>query len=137
MVMGKGGVGKTTVAAAVAVGLAYRGKSVHLTTTDPAQHLVETLPERVPNLTVSRIDPKQEVPLYRERTLASAEATKSPEQLALLKEELQSPCYEEVAVFQAFSRAVISGRKAFMVIDTAPTGILCCCSTRLVLNTGR
>jgi len=130
MVMGKGGVGKTTVAAAVAVGLAYRGKSVHLTTTDPAQHLVETLPERVRNLTVSRIDPKEVVRLYRERMLVSAKATKSPEQLALLKEELQSPCYEEVTVFRAFSRAVISGRKAFMVIDTAPTG-----HTLLLLDT--
>src|SRR5262249_61860743 len=67
---------------------------------------------------------------YRERMLASAKATKSPEQLALLREELQSPCYEEVAVFQAFSRAVISGRKAFMVIDTAPTG-----HTLLLLDT--
>ena len=130
MVMGKGGVGKTTIAAAVAVALAHRGKSVHLTTTDPAQHLVETLPESVPNLTVSRIDPKEEVRLYRERMLDAAKATKSPEQLALLKEELQSPCYEEVAVFQAFSRAVMAGRKAFMVMDTAPTG-----HTLLLLDT--
>jgi arsenite-transporting ATPase len=130
MVMGKSGVGKTTVAAAIAVRLAHRGKSVHLTTTDPAQHLVETLPEVVPNLTVSCIDPKEEIRHYRERMLASAKATKSPEQLARLKEELESPCYEEAAVFQAFSRAVISGRKAFIVIDTAPTG-----HTLLLLDT--
>jgi len=130
MVMGKGGVGKTTVAAAVAVALAHRGKAVHLTTTDPAQHLVETLPERVPNLEVSRIDPKEEVRLYRERMLEAAKATKAPEQLALLAEELQSPCYEEVAVFQAFSRAVMGGRTGFMVIDTAPTG-----HTLLLLDT--
>jgi arsenite-transporting ATPase len=130
MVMGKGGVGKTTVAAAVAVALAARGKTVHLTTTDPAQHLVETLPEHVPNLTVGRIDPKEEVRRYRERTLDAARATKSSAQLALLTEELQSPCYEELAVFQAFSRAVMAGRKAFMVIDTAPTG-----HTLLLLDT--
>jgi arsenite-transporting ATPase len=130
MIMGKGGVGKTTVAAAIAVALAHRGKLVHLTTTDPAQHLVETLPESVPKLTVSHIDPKEEVRGYRERMLDAAKMTKSPEQLALLKEELQSPCYEEVAVFQAFARAVMSGRKEFMVIDTAPTG-----HTLLLLDT--
>ena len=130
MVMGKGGVGKTTIAAAVAVALAHRGKSVHLTTTDPAQHLVETLPESVPNLRVSHIDPREEVRLYRERMLEAAKTTKTPEQLALLTEELQSPCYEEVAVFQAFSRAVMAGRKEFMVIDTAPTG-----HTLLLLDT--
>ena len=130
MVMGKGGVGKTTIAAAVAVALADSGKTVNLTTTDPAQHLVETLPESVPNLKVSHIDPKEEVRLYRARMLEAAKSTKSPEQLALLQEELQSPCYEEVAVFQAFSRAVMSGRKEFMVIDTAPTG-----HTLLLLDT--
>ena len=130
MVMGKGGVGKTTVAAAIAVALAKRGAPVNLTTTDPAQHLIETLPESVPNLKVSHIDPKEEVKRYRARTLEAAKATKSPEQLALLQEELQSPCYEEVAVFQAFSRAVMSGRKEFTVIDTAPTG-----HTLLLLDT--
>src|SRR6516162_2599780 len=87
-------------------------------------------PRACSELTVSRIDPKEEVRLHRERMLVSAKATKSPEQLALLKEELQSPCYEEVTVFRAFSRAVISGRKAFMVIDTAPTG-----HTLLLLDT--
>lgn len=130
MVMGKGGVGKTTVAAAIAVALAGRGAPVNLTTTDPAQHLLETLPESVPNLKVNHIDPKEEVKRYRARTLDAAKGAKSAEQLALLQEELQSPCYEEVAVFQAFSRAVMSGRKEFTVIDTAPTG-----HTLLLLDT--
>ncbi len=130
MVMGKGGVGKTTVAAAIAVALAERGKPVYLTTTDPAQHLIETLPESVPNLKVSHIDPKEEVRRYRARTLEAAKSTKSVEQLALLEEELQSPCYEELAVFQAFSRAVMSGRRELTVIDTAPTG-----HTLLLLDT--
>lgn len=130
MVMGKGGVGKTTVAAAVAVALADKGFPVHLTTTDPAQHLVETLPESVANLRVSHIDPKEEVRRYRERMIESARPSKPPEQLALLEEELRSPCYEEVAVFQAFSRAVMAGRKEFVVIDTAPTG-----HTLLLLDT--
>ena len=130
MVMGKGGVGKTTIAAAIAVALTGRGKPVNLTTTDPAQHLIETLPENVRNLKVSHIDPKEQVKRYRARTLEGAKSVKSPEQLALLQEELQSPCYEEVAVFQAFARAVMSGRKEFTVIDTAPTG-----HTLLLLDT--
>ena len=130
MVMGKGGEGKTTIAAAIAVALAERGKPVNLTTTDPAQHLIETLPENVPNLKVSHIDPKDEVKRYQARTLEGAKSTKSPEQLALLQEELQSPCYEEVAVFQAFSRAVMSDRSELTVIDTAPTG-----HTLLLLDT--
>ena len=130
MVMGKGGVGKTTVAAAIAVALAKRGLPVHLTTTDPAQHIRETLQSEVAGLRVSYIDPKQEVRHYRERMLESARPSLSAEKLALLEEELKSPCYEEVAVFQAFSRAVIGARRDLVVIDTAPTG-----HTLLLLDT--
>jgi len=130
MVMGKGGVGKTTVAAAIAVALANRGLPVHLTTTDPAQHMRETLQSGVPGLRVSHIDPKREAAQYRERTLESARSTLSAEKLALLEEELHSPCYEEVAVFQAFARTVIGARKELVVIDTAPTG-----HTLLLLDT--
>ena len=131
MVMGKGGVGKTTVAAAVAVALAQRGLSVHLTTTDPAQHIRETLQAEVAGLRVSYIDPKQELQGYRERTLEAARPTLSAEKLSLLQEELKSPCYEEVAVFQAFSRIVMrNAREEIVVIDTAPTG-----HTLLLLDT--
>jgi arsenite-transporting ATPase len=130
MVMGKGGVGKTTVAAAVAMALAKRGRPVHLTTTDPAQHIRETLGSDVPGLRVSYIDPKEEVRQYRERTMASAKKSLTVDKLALLAEELNSPCYEEVAVFQAFSRAVMGARKEFVVVDTAPTG-----HTLLLLDT--
>jgi arsenite-transporting ATPase len=130
MVMGKGGVGKTTVAAAVAVSLAKRGVPLHLTTTDPAQHVWETLRSEMPGLRVSYIDPKQEARQYRERMLESARATLSAEKLALFEEELKSPCYEEVAVFQAFSRIVMGARKELVVVDTAPTG-----HTLLLLDT--
>lgn len=130
MVMGKGGVGKTTVAAAVAVALAKRGLPVHLTTTDPAQHIHETLRSELSGLRVSYIDPKKEVERYRNRMLESARPTLSADKLALFEEELKSPCYEEVAVFQAFSRMVIGARKEVVVIDTAPTG-----HTLLLLDT--
>lgn len=122
MVMGKGGVGKTTVAAAIAVDLAQRGHSVHLTTTDPAAHLSETLPAEVPGLAVTRIDAEVEYRRYREDMLASKRDRLKPEDLALLEEELRSPCYEEVAVFLAFARIVRAAKREFIVMDTAPTG---------------
>ena len=122
MVMGKGGVGKTTVAAALALGLVARGKSVHLSTTDPAAHLSTTLDGEVPGLRVSRIDPKVETQRYIDKIMAARSPGLSDAEQALLLEDLQSPCTEEVAVFHAFSRTVSEGRSAFVVLDTAPTG---------------
>ena len=122
MVMGKGGVGKTTIAAALALGLVGRGKTVHLSTTDPAAHLAGTLNGEVPGLTVSRIDPKAETRRYIDRILATKSPRLDAAEQALLLEDLQSPCTEEVAVFHAFSRIVSEGRSAFVVLDTAPTG---------------
>lgn len=122
MLMGKGGVGKTTVAAAVAVALAERGLDVHLTTTDPAAHLTETLHGTVPGLEVSRIDPLAATERYRETVLRSKGAALDDAGRAALEEDLQSPCTEEIAVFQAFSRAVQEARRRFVVMDTAPTG---------------
>jgi arsenite-transporting ATPase len=122
MLMGKGGVGKTTLAAAVAVELATRGYEVHLTTSDPAAHLMETLHGTMEHLTVSRIDPHQVTEAYRAQVLASKGAKLDAAGRAVLEEDLRSPCTEEIAVFQAFSRVIREAGKTFVVMDTAPTG---------------
>ena len=133
MTMGKGGVGKTVMAAAIARKLAQKGYPVHLTTTDPAAHIedqIGPLGELPENLTIGRIDPKKEKQAYIERVIASKSGSMSEENLKLLREDLESPCTEEVAVFQAFSKSIHQARRKFVVIDTAPTG-----HTLLLLDT--
>jgi len=122
MLMGKGGVGKTTLAAAVAVALAHRGFPVHLTTSDPAAHLAQTLDGTLEHLSVSRIDPHEVTERYREHVLATKGAALDAEGRAMLEEDLRSPCTEEIAVFQSFSRIIREAGKKFVVMDTAPTG---------------
>lgn len=122
MLMGKGGVGKTTMAAAIAAELAGRGHDVHLTTTDPAAHLTETLNGELEHLTISRIDPVVETERYRDQVLATKGKDLDAGARALLEEDLRSPCTEEIAVFQAFSRVIREGSRRFVVMDTAPTG---------------
>ncbi|EQD55490.1 arsenite-activated ATPase ArsA [mine drainage metagenome] len=122
MMMGKGGVGKTTLAAAVAVALAERGLPVHLTTSDPAAHLTDTLAGSLDHLEVSRIDPQAETERYRQHVLVTKGKDLDAEGRAMLEEDLRSPCTEEIAVFQAFSRIIREAGKKFVVMDTAPTG---------------
>jgi arsenite-transporting ATPase len=122
MTMGKGGVGKTTTAARIALELARRGHKVHLTTTDPAAHVAQAVGALPPNLTLGEIDPRVEVERYRAEVLATTGAKLDANGLALLKEDLSSPCTEEIAVFQAFARVVEQAVDRFVVVDTAPTG---------------
>ena len=120
-VMGKGGVGKTTIAAAVALGLSERGKDVHLTTTDPAAHLKNVIDEK-DKITLSHIDEKEELEKYKEEVLSRAKETMSADELAYIEEDLRSPCTQEIAVFRAFAQIVEKAEKEVVVIDTAPTG---------------
>ncbi|CAA0078505.1 Arsenical pump-driving ATPase [Mycolicibacterium vanbaalenii] len=122
MCMGKGGVGKTTVAAAIAVALADRGHPVHLTTTDPAGHLTDMIHGSMETLHVSSIDPAEATRAYRDHVLATKGAALDDQGRRMLEEDLRSPCTEEVAVFQAFSRVIGESRHKFVVVDTAPTG---------------
>ncbi len=123
MTMGKGGVGKTSVAVSIAVDLAKRGHPVRLTTTDPAAHVETVLHGQiVRGLHVSRIDPEAETRAYTREVLESSGCGLDKKGRALLEEELRSPCTEEIAVFRAFARAVDEGKGGFVIIDTAPTG---------------
>ncbi len=121
MTMGKGGVGKTTIAAAIATELARRGCQVHLSTTDPAAHIAAAA-GKTPGMQVSRIDPQAETRAYVEQVMATAGKNLDANGRALLEEDLRSPCTEEIAVFRAFARTVAQGQDAFVVLDTAPTG---------------
>jgi len=122
MVMGKGGVGKTTVAAAMAMALAKLGHDVLLSTTDPAAHIAAAVETPMPNLSVSRINPEAEVERYRREVLEKAGKDLDAQGRALLEEDLRSPCTEEIAVFRAFAKTVEAGKAGFVVLDTAPTG---------------
>lgn len=122
MTMGKGGVGKTTVAARIATLLAKRGLAVTLTTTDPAAHVEQAVRDRPPTLLITRIDPVEETRRYTEEVLEEAGAGLDAQGRELLKEDLRSPCTEEIAVFRAFAETVAEGEDRFVVIDTAPTG---------------
>lgn len=122
MTMGKGGVGKTTLAATLAIALAGRGYKVHLTTTDPAAHVTTAAGGNKAGITVGRIDPAAETSAYAAEVMATVGDSLDEKGRALLAEDLRSPCTEEIAVFRAFARTVAQGEDAFVVIDTAPTG---------------
>jgi arsenite-transporting ATPase len=133
MTMGKGGVGKTIAATAIAVLLAKKGFPVHLTTTDPAanvQDFINQLTEIPGNLSIDRIDPKLETQRYIDKVVAQKGQNLDQEGKKLLLEDLKSPCTEEAAVFHAFSKAISESKRKFVVIDTAPTG-----HTLLLLDT--
>ena len=120
--MGKGGVGKTTIAAAIALGLAKKGRQVHLTTTDPAAHLNFVLKETA-GITMSHIDEQEELKKYQEEVLMNARINGISEaDIAYIQEDLRSPCTQEIAVFRAFAQLVEKADEQVVVIDTAPTG---------------
>lgn len=119
--MGKGGVGKTSIAAAIALGLVKKGKKVHLTTTDPADHLKYIMEEQK-NISMSHIDEQLELEKYKEEVLSKARETMSEEDLAYVEEDLRSPCTQEIAVFRAFASIVEKSEEQIVIIDTAPTG---------------
>ncbi|RPJ85686.1 MAG: arsenical pump-driving ATPase, partial [Acidobacteria bacterium] len=122
MTMGKGGVGKTTVAAAIGLELARRGHPVRLSTTDPAAHVGWVIDNPPPTLTVGRINAEAETDAYRDEVMSTVGQKLDAQGRALLAEDLRSPCTEEVAVFGTFARTVAEGQGGFVVLDTAPTG---------------
>jgi arsenite-transporting ATPase len=132
MAMGKGGVGKTAMATELAKYLAREGHAVLLATTDPAAHLDFSLGNSIENLTVARIDPKEETKKYTDKVMDEAGKNLDEQGKKLLAEDMRSPCTEEIAVFQAFAQMVDQGKDQFIVLDTAPTG-----HTLLLLDAAR
>lgn len=122
MTLGKGGVGKTTVATAIAVALAERGRDVLLTTTDPAGNLTDVLDGTIANLTIAKIDPDEALREYQNEILTTKGARLDATGRAQLMEDLQSPCTQEVAVFRKFSEAIREAQNRIVIIDTAPSG---------------
>lgn len=120
--MGKGGVGKTTLAATIAIEVAKKGKNVHLTTTDPAAHIRNVIDESY-GITMSNIDEDEELEKYRQEVLKKAyESNASQDDIDYIEEDLRSPCTQEIAVFRAFAEIVDRSEDEVVVIDTAPTG---------------
>ncbi|AJH78007.1 arsenical pump-driving ATPase [Heyndrickxia coagulans] len=119
--MGKGGVGKTTIAATIAVALARKGVKAHLTSTDPADHLKYVV-EDTENIKLSKIDEKKELLRYQNEVLSKARETMSEDDIAYVEEDLRSPCTQEIAVFRAFAEIVDKAENEVVIIDTAPTG---------------
>ncbi len=119
--MGKGGVGKTTIAAAVALGLSKKGEKVHLATTDPAAHLKFFIQEKE-GITLSYIDEEKELERYKIEVLSKAKESMSKEDITYIEEDLKSPCTQEIAIFRAFANIVEKSENEIVVIDTAPTG---------------
>ena len=119
--MGKGGVGKTTLATEIALKLTRLGAKVHLTTTDPANHLNYELAIKA-GITVSRIDEAEVLEKYKNEVRSKAAEAVTAEDMEYIEEDLRSPCTQEIAVFKAFAEIVDKAETEIVVIDTAPTG---------------
>lgn len=119
--MGKGGVGKTTLATEIALKLTKLGAKVHLTTTDPANHLNYELAVKA-SITVSRIDEAEVLEKYKNEVRNKAAEAVTAEDMEYIEEDLRSPCTQEIAVFKAFAEIVDKAETEIVVIDTAPTG---------------
>ena len=137
---GKGGVGKSTIAATSATKLAEAGYETLVVTTDPAAHLEDIFGEPIgheptsvsqENLDAARIDQEKALEEYREQVLdhvtemyENKEDTQIDVEAAIanVEEELESPCAEEMAALEKFVGYFDEDGYDIVVFDTAPTG---------------
>lgn len=118
--MGKGGVGKTTIATRIALGLKALGDDVLLTTTDPANHLNTQMADHY-GIETAVIDEKKVLEAYKDEVRAKAREAGVTD-FSYIEEDLRSPCTQEIAVFRRFAEIVMQADDKTVVIDTAPTG---------------
>jgi arsenite-transporting ATPase len=137
---GKGGVGKSTIAATAATKLAEAGHETLVVTTDPAAHLEDIFGEPVgheptsvsqAHLDAARIDQAKALTEYREQVLDHVTemyeekddtAVDVETAIANVEEELESPCAEEMAALEKFVSYFDEDGYEAVVFDTAPTG---------------
>src|SRR5512143_1229005 len=118
---GKGGVGKTSLACAVAVALADRGKRVLLVSTDPASNLGQvfgievgehepTAVTDVPGLFALNINPEAAAQAYRDRIIGPVRDVLPQDAIKGIEEQLSGACTTEIAAFDEFTELLTGGQ---------------------------